>query len=143
MAKIIVLPPLSGRGSSHMKPNCSGGEKKEFCNGHNSETCFAFRSCPLSPDLSSSTQHGRVRPTCAPSTILLRKDCPRCSNVCATGSAASAPRPRQLSWDYLLCPVTFRIAILLSNLNKIIEDHFADKKVHTQSCELSPPRKGV
>lgn len=132
-----MLPPFSGRGSSHMTPNCSGGEK-EFCNGHSSGTCFAFHSCPLPPNpprQSETHLHSLHHP--------LRKDSPSCSNVCVTGSqllAVLSLLPSQgILEQYKLglhCPVTFKIAILLSNLNKTIQDHFADKKIHTQSCEL-------
>lgn len=37
---------------------------------------------------------------------------------------------RALTWGCLLYLVTFRLAILLSNFNKIVQDSFADKKTY-------------
>lgn len=134
MTKTTVLPTFSGRGSSHMKLNCLG-RKIKVLQWTQPGTCFAFHLCPLSPTpprQSETHLHSLHRPAEEGQPQLV------CSSVCATGSCwhcclCSLPKAAwgSVNWDYLLCPVTFRIAILLSNLNQIIQDRFADEKIHS------------
>lgn len=133
MTKTTVLPTFSGRGSSHMKLNCLGRKKSSAVDTALELVLpFIYVLCPLPHHDSETHLHSLHRPAEEGQPQLV------CSSVCATGSCwhcclCSLPKAAwgSVNWDYLLCPVTFRIAILLSNLNQIIQDRFADEKIHS------------
>lgn len=146
-----MLPPFNGRSWSHMKQNCWGGKRSSA--KHTTLKLvlpFICVLCLLTPPHLPTTTVWNP-PTLPPLERLHHYSgatyvlcAVRCLQCCLRyPPKVGLGQLRALTWGCLLYPVTFRIAILLSNFNKIGQDSFADKKTHNQSYKFAPLSKWV